>query len=47
MDAFLVWALALVLTLGCVLHGRFVARYQDESFAVNFLCLAAADWRQW
>ena len=40
MDAFLVWALALVLTLGCVLHGRFVARYQDESFAVNFLYVA-------
>lgn len=40
MDSVLVWALALVLTAGCVLHGRYVACYQDDSFWVNFLYVA-------
>lgn len=40
MDGVLVWALAIVLTVGCVLHGRYVTHYQDESFAVNFLYVA-------
>lgn len=40
MDSFLVWALAIVLTAACLLHGRYVARYQDESFLVNFLYVA-------